>query len=62
MRCSFCTREIPFGRGITFVKKEGKALNFCTSKCQKHQLKLKHKARETGWTEEYKKLKKQTKK
>ncbi len=35
MKCSFCGREIPPGRGIMFVKSDGTVLYFCSSKCEK---------------------------
>ncbi|MEM1534914.1 MAG: 50S ribosomal protein L24e [Candidatus Pacearchaeota archaeon] len=34
-RCSFCNGEIKKGTGLMFVKKDGKILWFCSSKCRK---------------------------
>ncbi len=40
-----------------FVKVDGKILYFCSNKCEKNNNKLGRKARETGWTEEFKRFK-----
>jgi len=53
--CSFCGENISKGTGIMYVKKDGKKLDFCSSKCEKNMLKLKRKPRETKWTKHYKK-------
>jgi large subunit ribosomal protein L24e len=47
--CTFCGKDIPKGTGMIYVFKNGKIANFCSSKCEKHQVKLKHKAREQKW-------------
>lgn len=57
VKCSFCDNEIEKGTGILFVLKDGKILNFCSSKCEKNQLKLKRKGRELKWTKTYEKQK-----
>ncbi|MBN1377061.1 50S ribosomal protein L24e [Candidatus Woesearchaeota archaeon] len=57
MKCSFCKINIEKGKGKMYVKKSGQKLYFCSGKCEKNMLKLKRKARETKWTEEYKKEK-----
>ncbi len=49
MKCSFCNNEIPKGTGMTYVKKDGKIFYFCTSKCEKNQIALSRKPRETKW-------------
>ena len=49
MKCSYCNREIEKGTGTIFVKKDGKALNFCSKKCEKGMLKLKRKPRKVKW-------------
>lgn len=56
-RCDFCFRVVEVGTGKMFVKKDGKILNFCSSKCEKNLLKLKKKPRFTKWTDEYQKVK-----
>ncbi len=48
--CYFCGKEIPKGTGIIYVKKDGKAFYFCSSKCKKNSLKLKREGRRTKWT------------
>lgn len=40
-----------------FVQKDGKILHFCSSKCEKNQLKLKRKPRKLKWTKFYEKQK-----
>ncbi len=57
MKCSFCGQTIEKGTGTTFVKKSGKILRFCSSKCEKNMLKLKRKPRVTSWTKEARKEK-----
>ena len=57
MKCSFCGAEIPKGKGIMYVKNDGKVLYFCSRKCEKNMLVLGRKARNVTWTEEYKKQK-----
>jgi large subunit ribosomal protein L24e len=54
MNCSFCGKDIPRGTEMIFVNKRGKALYFCSSKCDKNLIKLGRKARETKWTAAYK--------
>ena len=57
MKCSFCGKEIPKGKGIMYVKNDGKVLYFCSRKCEKNMLALGRKARNVTWTEEYRKQK-----
>ncbi len=38
MNCSFCKREIEAGRGSVLVRRDGKLLRFCSSKCRKNYL------------------------
>jgi large subunit ribosomal protein L24e len=54
MNCSFCGKDIPRGTEMIFVNKRGKALYFCSSKCDKNLIKLGRKPRETKWTAAYK--------
>ncbi len=61
MKCSFCENIIEKGTGIIFAKKDGKILNFCSSKCEKNLLKLGRIPRRVKWTETYQKLKKKKK-
>lgn len=57
MKCSFCSNEIPRGTGMTYVQTDARIFYFCSSKCQKGQLKLKHKGWEVKWTETFRRLK-----
>ena len=59
VRCSFSGKEIPQGKGIMYVKSDGKVLYFYDRKCEKNMLKLKRKPQEVSWTEEGKKAKKE---
>ncbi|MBT3721163.1 50S ribosomal protein L24e [archaeon] len=62
MKCSFCGCTMQDGTGKMYVKKDAKIFYFCSSKCEKNQLKLKHKARTTKWTSEFELIKKGLKK
>ncbi len=62
VKCSFCKENINKGTGKIYVQKTGKILYFCSSKCEKNMLKLKRKPRTTKWTQEFKDIKKGTKK
>ncbi len=53
MECSFCGKEIERGTEKIFVTRRGKALYFCSSKCEKNLLKLKRRARRVRWTSAY---------
>jgi large subunit ribosomal protein L24e len=52
MKCSFCGEKIQPGTGTIFVRASGKALNFCSMKCEKNMLKLGRKPAKTEWTKE----------
>lgn len=52
VKCSFSGKEIPPGKGKTYVRKDGKILYFLNNKCEKNMLKLGKKARNVKWTEE----------
>lgn len=47
------------GTGKMYVQKDGKILYFCSSKCEKNQLKLGRKFLETRWSKKFKKEKKE---
>jgi len=49
MKCYFCKKEIPEGTGILYVKRDGTAYNFCSSKCEINLLKLKRKPSKVKW-------------
>ena len=58
VKCSFCHNEIPQGTGKMYVKKDGKILYFCSSKCEKNMIKLGRNPRTTAWTAEFARIKK----
>ncbi|MFQ5474921.1 MAG: 50S ribosomal protein L24e [Candidatus Nanoarchaeia archaeon] len=60
MKCSFCSRTFPSGRGKLFVKVDGKVLYFCSNKCEKNMLKLGRNPRTTRWTGEAHRIKKES--
>ncbi len=47
------------GTGKMYVRKDGKILYFCSSKCEKNQLKLGRKFLETRWSKRFKKEKRE---
>ena len=49
-KCSFSGDEIPKGKGILYVKRDGSLYYFCSSKCKKNFLKLKREGRKQKWT------------
>jgi len=53
MKCSFCKNDIERGTGKVLIDKDGKMINFCSSKCEKNMIKLKRKARKLKWTKAY---------
>ncbi|MEM0372625.1 MAG: 50S ribosomal protein L24e [archaeon] len=61
MKCSFCNREIEKGTGKLYSLKDGERFYFCSSKCEKNQLKLKRKARKLKWVTKSKKKKEEKK-
>ena len=52
VKCSFCGKTIKEGTGITFVKKTGSILHFCSSKCMKNYM-MKRKPARLKWTSKY---------
>jgi len=51
--CSFCGYDIPIGRGIMYVRKDGTILHFCSKKCRIAMLEQKKNPRKTRWTKVY---------
>ncbi len=49
--CSWTGREIPFGTGKMYVKKDGKILWFSSRQAEKNFLKMKRNPRNAGYTE-----------
>lgn len=62
MQCSFCGGNIPKGKGIMYVKADGKVFYFCSSKCKKNTLKLKRVGRKIRWTKRYREFHKKVNK
>jgi len=50
------------GTGKMYIKKDGKIMYFCSTKCEKNLLKLGRKPRTTRWTAEFHHEKKKDKK
>lgn len=50
--CSFCGTNIEKGTGVMYVKKDGKILWFCSTKCEKATFKLKQTPRNKKWTKD----------
>ncbi len=59
-KCSFCGVTLERGTGKMYVKKDGKILYFCSTKCEKNTLKLGRKFLETRWSGKYKKEKQES--
>lgn len=53
VRCSFSGKIIPPGKGIMYVKKDGRILYFYDKKAEKNMIDLGRKPRTTGWTKEF---------
>jgi large subunit ribosomal protein L24e len=51
--CSFSGKEIPPGKGIMYVKKDGRVLYFADRKAEKNMIQLGRKARTTKWTKAF---------
>ncbi|MFC1742089.1 50S ribosomal protein L24e [Nanoarchaeota archaeon] len=60
VKCSFCGITIEKGTGKMLVKKDGKIIYFCATKCEKNMLKLKRKPREHQWTGESRRVRGKT--
>ena len=54
-KCTFCGTAIEQGTGKIFVTKDGKVLNFCSTKCEKNRFKLKRIPRKMAWVARKKK-------
>jgi len=57
VKCSFSGKEIPIGKGIMYVKSDGKILYFIDRKAEKNMLKLGRKPQNVKWTAEAGKVK-----
>lgn len=49
VKCSFCSKELPKGKGMIFVQPTGKTFYFCSKKCEKNLLKLGRDPRKFKW-------------
>ena len=49
--CSFTGEEIPKGKGVMYVKKDGTIYYFKSSKARKNFLNLKREGRRQKWTQ-----------
>jgi large subunit ribosomal protein L24e len=49
-KCSFCGTDIAPGTGISFVRRDGRVLRFCGSKCRKSTIELLRDPRKFKWT------------
>lgn len=43
MKCSYCTKEIEKGTGMTYVRKSGAVKYFCSNRCYKFDVVFKKK-------------------
>ncbi len=50
MKCMFCSRLVEKGRGLIFVRKDGKMLEYCSKKCEANALKLKRDPEKKKWS------------
>jgi len=53
VKCSFTGKEIPPGRGIMYIQKDGRVFYFISNKAQKNMMKLNRKPRTTKWANEF---------
>jgi len=49
VNCSYCNRPIPRGTGKIFVRKTGKVIYLCSSKCDKNMNQLGRKQSKMKW-------------
>ncbi len=61
MKCSFCINEFPPGTGVTFFKKDGTAIHYCSRRCERYY-EMRRNPRKFKWTGRYEKGKAVTKK
>lgn len=57
VKCNFCGKDIPEGKGKLYAKKDGSVSYFCTNKCEKNSIMMKRKPIKTKWTNAYNKMK-----
>ena len=57
VECSFCGKQIGFGTGKIYARKDGVSYNLCSNKCEKNLINMKRKPVKTKWTNAHNKLK-----
>ncbi len=51
--CAFCGHDVEPGTGITFVRKNGQVVRFCSRKCRRSLIDFKRDPRKYKWTKKY---------
>ncbi|MFX0013479.1 MAG: 50S ribosomal protein L24e [Promethearchaeota archaeon] len=51
--CAFCGHDIEAGTGISFVRRNGQLVRFCSRKCRRSLLDFKRDPRKFKWTKKY---------
>jgi large subunit ribosomal protein L24e len=51
--CAFCGHDIEAGTGISFVRRNGQLLRFCSRKCRRSLLDFNRDPRKFKWTKKY---------
>ena len=54
-KCSYCSTEIPPSTGCLYVRKDGKTFWYCSTKCERNNIKLKRKPQNLKWITKEKK-------
>lgn len=60
--CSFCGKELKPATGKIFVRDNGQSLYFCSTKCEKNQIKLGRDNRKFKWTKAAQEIRAEVKK
>ncbi|VVB74604.1 50S ribosomal protein L24e [Candidatus Tiddalikarchaeum anstoanum] len=50
MKCIFCSKLVEKGKGLMFVRKDGKVLEFCSKKCERNMLNLGRNQNNMKWS------------
>ncbi len=54
-KCTYCGKQVPMGRGVTYVEVSGKIHTLCSSKCKKNR-RMGREALKMKWTEKSREL------
>ncbi len=54
-KCSFCSRDIEIGTGVTLIRSDGKIFRFDSRKCEKSMMKFGRDPRDVNWVKKIKK-------